>query len=309
VILESGGQAEAVEDGQPMLARPFHRVAVVVPVARVHRDMILREAVRDSRVPGHHPGQPLHLRLLRDDVSRVQGVEGHQLTELHPEIRRPAGLGEEAHVEGSPLWPAEVAALHLVVPDGEDHRDGQALRGDHDLPLLEPLIPVGDLLQRTVCVLAVTGLVQHRYGVVGEPISVGRDRQNRPNENGPPNRFRSEPLSYSIAWDAEAGTRTRWMLVSRPQVPILWDLPVPRFIDDFRDVSFLGDLRVPLLIKPPTGQILFALGPDILVPTANKREFSNQQWGAGPGPGGRIHDQEVRDCLLPAVLLGNRRLE
>jgi hypothetical protein len=75
----------------------------------------------------------------------------------------------------------------------------------------------------------------------------------------------------------------RWMLVSRPQIPILWDLPVPRFIGDFRHVSFLGDLRVPLLIKPPTGQVLFALGPDILVPTANKREFSNQQWGLGPG--------------------------
>jgi hypothetical protein len=75
----------------------------------------------------------------------------------------------------------------------------------------------------------------------------------------------------------------RWMLVSRPQIPIFWDLPVPRFIGDFRDVSFLGDLRVPLLIKPPTGQVLFALGPDVLVPTANKREFSSQQWGLGPG--------------------------
>ena len=36
------------------------------------------------------------------------------------------------------------------------------------------------------------------------------------------------------------------------------------------------------MIKPPTGQILFALGPDILIPTG-KREFTEQQWGLGPG--------------------------
>ena len=77
-------------------------------------------------------------------------------------------------------------------------------------------------------------------------------------------------------------TSRRWMLITRPQIPVLFSQPVPRGIADFSHVSGLGDVRIPIVIKPPTGQILFALGPDILIPTG-KREFTEQQWGLGPG--------------------------
>jgi hypothetical protein len=78
-------------------------------------------------------------------------------------------------------------------------------------------------------------------------------------------------------------TSSRWMLATRPQLPLLFSQPVPRGLNDFSRLSGLGDMRLPLLIKPPTGQILFAIGPDLLIPTGTKREFTAQQWGLGPG--------------------------
>jgi hypothetical protein len=90
----------------------------------------------------------------------------------------------------------------------------------------------------------------------------------------------------------------RWGLVTRPQIPVLFSQPVPQGINDFRYVSGLGDTRLPLLIKPPTGQILFALGPDILIPTG-KREFTDQQWGLGPGlVGGYMTEKFVTAFFL-----------
>ena len=75
----------------------------------------------------------------------------------------------------------------------------------------------------------------------------------------------------------------RWMLSTRPQFPVLIRQPIPIGNFDVKHISGVGDLRLPLLLKPPTGNFLFALGPDLLIPTGSRREFTGQQFGLGPG--------------------------
>ena len=74
----------------------------------------------------------------------------------------------------------------------------------------------------------------------------------------------------------------QWKLITRPTIPVLFSQPVPQGSDDFTNPGGLGDTQLPLLVSPPTGNLLLAMGPTWLLPTATHKEFGRQQWGAGP---------------------------
>ena len=76
--------------------------------------------------------------------------------------------------------------------------------------------------------------------------------------------------------------RDQWKLITRPNIPVIFSQPVPKGFDDFTELGGLGDIQLPLLVSPPTGNLLLALGPTWLLPTATRTEFGRQQWGAGP---------------------------
>ena len=76
--------------------------------------------------------------------------------------------------------------------------------------------------------------------------------------------------------------RDEWKLITRPTIPVLFSQPVPKGFDDFRNLGGLGDSQLPLLVSPPTGNLLLGLGPTWLLPTATRTEFGRAQWGAGP---------------------------
>src|SRR6266446_1707102 len=73
-----------------------------------------------------------------------------------------------------------------------------------------------------------------------------------------------------------------WKLITRPSIPVLFSQPVPKGVDDFTHLGGLGDIQLPMLVSPPTGNWLLGLGPTWLLPTATHNEFGRQQWGVGP---------------------------
>ena len=73
-----------------------------------------------------------------------------------------------------------------------------------------------------------------------------------------------------------------WKLITRPIIPVLFSQPVPKGFDDFMHVGGLGDIQLPLLVSPPTGDLLLGLGPTWLLPIASRHELGRQQWGVGP---------------------------
>src|SRR5260370_23114053 len=76
--------------------------------------------------------------------------------------------------------------------------------------------------------------------------------------------------------------RDQWKLITRPCLPLIFSQPVPKAFDDFTDLGGIGDIQLPLLVSPPTGNLLLGLGPTWLLPTATRKEFAREQWGAGP---------------------------
>jgi hypothetical protein len=74
----------------------------------------------------------------------------------------------------------------------------------------------------------------------------------------------------------------QWKLITRPIVPVLFSEPVPKGFDEFADLGGLGDIQLPMMVSPPSGNWLLGLGPTWLFPTATQDEFGQQQWGVGP---------------------------
>jgi hypothetical protein len=74
----------------------------------------------------------------------------------------------------------------------------------------------------------------------------------------------------------------QWKLITRPSIPISFSQPIPKDFDDFTSLAGLGDSQLPLLVSPPTGNWLLALGPTWLLPTSTRKPLGRQQWGAGP---------------------------
>jgi hypothetical protein len=74
-----------------------------------------------------------------------------------------------------------------------------------------------------------------------------------------------------------------WKLITRPTVPVLFGNSVPRKIPNrFDNQTGIGDITLPLLVNPPTGNWLLGLGPNILIPSSSSDAFGRQQWGIGP---------------------------
>jgi hypothetical protein len=75
----------------------------------------------------------------------------------------------------------------------------------------------------------------------------------------------------------------RWQLITRPTIPILFGNSVPRKVPNrFRNETGIGDITLPLLVAPPTGDWLLGLGPNFLFPSSSQDAFGRQQWGIGP---------------------------
>lgn len=73
-----------------------------------------------------------------------------------------------------------------------------------------------------------------------------------------------------------------WKLITRPTIPVLFSQPVPKGFDEFNNLGGLGDITLPMLVSPPSGNWLLGLGPAWLFPTSTQKEFGRQQWGVGP---------------------------
>jgi hypothetical protein len=74
----------------------------------------------------------------------------------------------------------------------------------------------------------------------------------------------------------------QWMFITRPILPVLLSQPVPHAFDQFTDLGGLADTQLPMVVKPPLGKLMFAIGPTLLFPTATRSVFGGQQWGVGP---------------------------
>ena len=75
---------------------------------------------------------------------------------------------------------------------------------------------------------------------------------------------------------------SRWSLITRPTLPVVFSQPVPTGLNTFDHNGGLGDLLLPTVIAPPTGNWIFGAGPAFLFPTATDDAFGRQQWGIGP---------------------------
>jgi hypothetical protein len=77
----------------------------------------------------------------------------------------------------------------------------------------------------------------------------------------------------------------QWKLITRPSVPILFSQPVPDGFDKFNYRGGLGDIQLPMLITPPTGNLLFGVGATGLFDSATVDDFGRDQWEGGSSSG------------------------
>ena len=74
----------------------------------------------------------------------------------------------------------------------------------------------------------------------------------------------------------------RWSLITRPTIPVLFSEAVPTGLNRFDRKGGLGDIQLPMVLAPPTGNWLVGAGPAFLFPTATDDAFGRDQWGIGP---------------------------
>jgi hypothetical protein len=74
----------------------------------------------------------------------------------------------------------------------------------------------------------------------------------------------------------------QWKLITRPTIPIVFSAPIPTGVDEFANLGGLGDIKVPMLLSPPTGNWILGAGVDWLFPTSNHDALGQEQWGVGP---------------------------
>jgi hypothetical protein len=73
-----------------------------------------------------------------------------------------------------------------------------------------------------------------------------------------------------------------WKLITRPTIPVIFSQPIPKGFDEFDNQGGLGDIQLPMLVTPPSGNWILGLGPTWLFPTATQDAFGRDQWGVGP---------------------------
>jgi hypothetical protein len=74
----------------------------------------------------------------------------------------------------------------------------------------------------------------------------------------------------------------RWQLITRPTIPFLFGNSVPEGFNRFDNETGIGDITLPLVVTPPTGDWLLGLGTNFLFPSSSQDAFGRQQWGIGP---------------------------
>jgi len=74
----------------------------------------------------------------------------------------------------------------------------------------------------------------------------------------------------------------RWNLITRPTIPVLFSEPIPTGPATLDHKGGLGDIQLPMVIAPPTGNVILGAGPAFLFPTATNHLFGRRQWGVGP---------------------------
>jgi hypothetical protein len=57
----------------------------------------------------------------------------------------------------------------------------------------------------------------------------------------------------------------QWMFITRPIVPVLLSQPVPLGLNRFSHLGGLGDTQLPMVVKPPLGKFMLAIGPTWLL--------------------------------------------
>jgi hypothetical protein len=74
----------------------------------------------------------------------------------------------------------------------------------------------------------------------------------------------------------------KWNLITRPTIPVLFSASVPTSLTSFDRKAGLGDIQLPTVIAPPTGNWILGAGPAFLFPTSSDDAFGRNQWGIGP---------------------------
>ena len=74
----------------------------------------------------------------------------------------------------------------------------------------------------------------------------------------------------------------KWNLITRPTIPVLFSQAIPTGPSTFDRKAGLGDIELPTVIAPPTGNLILGAGPAFLFPTSTNDAFGRGQWGIGP---------------------------
>ncbi len=77
----------------------------------------------------------------------------------------------------------------------------------------------------------------------------------------------------------------QWRMITRPVVPLIFNRPVPKGPNQFRDIGGIGDIQLPLLLAPSdriSGHFILGGGPIFQLPSATSHDLGQNQWAMGP---------------------------
>jgi hypothetical protein len=74
----------------------------------------------------------------------------------------------------------------------------------------------------------------------------------------------------------------QWKLITRPTIPIVFSAPIPTGFNEFDHLGGLADIKLPMLLAPPTGNWLLGAGVTWALPTSTRVDLGQEQWSVGP---------------------------
>src|ERR1051326_1391523 len=142
MVFKGGGQMVPVKDGQPGFSARGRWGSLVKAIAGVKRNMIDGEVVREFSVGFQLAIEPGGLLgPVRDQMSGIEEVEDNVFPKFPREITSVVLLGKVPEIKNR-ISGGGPEAMSVVVSNRQDHRDGEALGGDHALlPGIEPGVP------------------------------------------------------------------------------------------------------------------------------------------------------------------------